>query len=1252
MDKEIELLRHRAQAALVTNTEAAVAAPHDMADALRLVEELRVYQTELEIQNQDLKAAQLQTEVAMRKYRRLFENLPLEGLIIDGQGFIVEANAAARARFSLRHQAALQRRSVYQIFSMESRAALHAALTTKTDLAVAPQCQLAVGNRDDMRDVDAHMIALDTDPSANPERLMVLVDRTFEHRLAVQHGEVSRSEERYRALFDRSKVPMLLVDPASGAIVRGNHAALGFYGYTAATLQGMRISDINCMAPAEIEAEMDSAVSESREHFHFLHRLADGQVLNVEVHSGPIEIDGKTLLYSIIHDITERVQAQQRADAAHALLTNLAEQVPGVLYQFQMAANGDSCFPYASSGIASIYEVSAAQVAADASAVFSMLHPQDYDRVAASIAESSAKLTPWVCEYRVNLPVQGERWRRGIAKPERRPDGSTLWHGFISDITAHRHAEEKLEEFNRDFEAFLDQTSDFVYFKDKTNRFRFCSQALATLCNYSDWRAMRGIHDQQLPPLATAFINQRGYDPLFSEGKPQRDRIDAYTDAHGQPGFLHTNKWPLFDKWGRVTGIFGISRDVTENRLSRARLQLAANVFTYAREGIVITDADGNIVEVNAAFTRITGYERQEVLGKNPRILKSSYQNQEFYQRMWASLNTLGHWEGEIWNRRKNGEVFAELQSISAVRDADDKVVNYVSLLSDISQQKAHEQDLEHIAHYDGLTGLPNRALLADRLRQAMSHCQRQRNLLAVVFVDLDGFKQVNDVHGHDVGDKLLIALSKRMKMALRDGDTLARIGGDEFVAVLTGLEQPRDCEIVLSRMLLAAADAVVIGDAVLHLSASIGVTLFPHDASDADKLLRHADHAMYQAKQSGKNRYHYFDVKDDLEVKTHRESLDEISKGLDLDQFVLHYQPKVNMRTGAVVGLEALIRWQHPERGLLLPNEFLPTIKEHPLSIKLGDWVIGAAVCEMAAWGEADLATSVSVNIDAIHLQQPGFVTRLSDILAQYPKVKPKQLDLEILETSALNDMEKVIGIMNECASLGVGFSLDDFGTGYSSLTYLKRLPAELMKIDKSFVIGMVQESDDFVIVEGVVSLSKAFGRSVLAEGVETVAHGELLLALGCHLGQGFGIARAMPASEVCAWIADWRPDPSWTIWNTPAHEEDARDLVLATIKHRHWIRDVENYVTGKTEQTPPLDVASCQFGVWLENWGHARYAHHPAYKAMVSSHLCVHQTAEQLVTLVDQGLHQHAVAGLLELNALRNNLITDIRQLAAQTA
>jgi PAS domain S-box-containing protein len=385
LDKEIELLRKRAEAALLGTPSGATdpQPPQDMADAMRLVEELRVYQTELEIQNQDLKSAQLRTEAAMRKYRRVFENLPLESVLIDAQGFIVEANAVARKKFSLHQQTALQRRSAYQLFAMDSRIALHAALTAGKDLAHAPQCQLVPSAQDGTREVDAHIISTDPDSPTHDERLMVLVDRTFERQLSLKHEEISRSEARYRALFNGSKVPMLLVDPVNGAIVRANAAAQSFYGYDEPTLQGMRITDINCLSAQETRAEMAQAAAEQRSHFFFTHRLSSGREVPVEVHSGPIEMDGRTLLYSIVHDITDRVLAQQRADAAHALLTNLAQQVPGVIYQFQLFPDGRSCFPFASQGIGAIYGVTPEQVMADATAVFSALHPQDRDRVSA-----------------------------------------------------------------------------------------------------------------------------------------------------------------------------------------------------------------------------------------------------------------------------------------------------------------------------------------------------------------------------------------------------------------------------------------------------------------------------------------------------------------------------------------------------------------------------------------------------------------------------------------------------------------------------------------------------------------------------------------------------------------------------------------------------------------------------------------------------------------------------------------------------
>ena len=498
---------------------------------------------------------------------------------------------------------------------------------------------------------------------------------------------------------------------------------------------------------------------------------------------------------------------------------------------------------------------------------------------------------------------------------------------------------------------------------------------------------------------------------------------------------------------------------------------------------------------------------------------------------MWQALLKEGHWSGEVWNRRKNGEVYAEIKTISAVHDEHGITTHYVALANDITSIKNHQEQLEHIAHFDILTNLPNRVLLADRLSQAMVQCNRHKHSLAVVFLDLDGFKHVNDVYGHDMGDELLIALSLRMKNALREGDSLARIGGDEFVAVLADLARVEDCEPVLDRLLLAASEPITIGDIVLNISASIGVTLYPQDNVDADQLMRHADQAMYGAKESGKNRYHLFDTAQDDAVKVQRESLEAIRSALDNHQFVLYYQPKVNMRTGVVIGVEALIRWQHPERGLLNPIEFLPVIENNPMMIEMGEWVIDTALTQISQWQDIglNLPVSTSVNIAAVQLQQPDFTQRLTTLLAAHPDVDPCDLELEVLETSALEDFQHISIIMNDCIALGVNFALDDFGTGYSSLTHLRRLPANLIKIDQTFVRDMLIDSDDLAIIEGVIALAKLFKRDVIAEGVETIEHGTALLQLGCELAQGYGIARPMPASDIPAWISDWKPDVSW---------------------------------------------------------------------------------------------------------------------------
>ncbi len=571
-------------------------------------------------------------------------------------------------------------------------------------------------------------------------------------------------------------------------------------------------------------------------------------------------------------------------------------------------------------------------------------------------------------------------------------------------------------------------------------------------------------------------------------------------------------------------------RDITQHKQAEKRLRLAAGVFTHAREGIVMTSADATIIDVNDAFSRITGYSQNEVVGQNPRLFKSGRQSKEFYDAMWRDLGEKGYWNGEIWNCRKNGEVFAEILTISAVTDEQGNTVQYVGLFSDITALKEHQNQLEHIAHFDVLTNLPNRLLLSDRLQQALMQAQRRGLTLAVAYIDLDGFKAINDCYGHAAGDQLLITVSSRMKQALREGDTLARLGGDEFVAVLGDLEDTSASMPMLLRVLAAAAQPVQAGENTLVVSASLGVTFYPQaQEMDAEQLLRQADQAMYQAKVAGKNRYHVFDTEHDSSIRVQHESLERIRQALLQRELVLYYQPKVNMRTGAVVGVEALIRWEHPNRGLQAPAMFLPFIEHHPLAIDMGEWVMDTALTQIELWCSAGLNINISINVGAYQLQQADFVDRLRAMLAKHPLVNPSCLEIEILETSALEDIAQISELIAACTQLGVTFTLDDFGTGYSSLTYLKRLRVGMIKIDQSFVRDMLDDPDDRAILEGIIGLTHAFRCKVIAEGVETTAHGALLLQLGCELVQGNGIAHPMPACDFPQWIATWQSSPAW---------------------------------------------------------------------------------------------------------------------------
>ncbi|HSG22946.1 MAG TPA: EAL domain-containing protein, partial [Azonexus sp.] len=586
---------------------------------------------------------------------------------------------------------------------------------------------------------------------------------------------------------------------------------------------------------------------------------------------------------------------------------------------------------------------------------------------------------------------------------------------------------------------------------------------------------------------------------------------------------------PFNNVAGEFAGYLGACSDVTERHEAAEQLGFIAIVFSHAREGITITDPQGIIVDVNQAFTEITGYPRDEVIGRNPSLLKSEHQSPEFYTAMWSELLRNGHWHGEIWNRRKSGELFAEQLTVSAVCDESGEVRHYVGIFSDVTQQKEYERHLEKLAHFDLLTELPNRALLNDRLYMSIALATRNKTMLAVCMLDLDGFKAVNDNFGHAAGDQLLIEFSRRALTIMRDTDTLSRLGGDEFVLLLNDLDTLEQGLEVIRRLLAAASCSYDLAGNLVCISASVGITIFPDDGVAPDLLLRHADQAMYIAKQTGRNRYFLFDPTKDEAAQAELAELQRLEKALQAGEFELYYQPKVDMRYGIVTGVEALIRWHHPERGLVLPGEFLPITENNDFAITLGEWVINAALSQADEWDREGLPLNISINIAARHISLPDFTARLAGLLSAYPALPHGLIELEILETAALSDTGHVSRVIESCRELGVSFALDDFGTGYSSLTYLKHLPAETLKIDRSFVRDMQENAEDLAIIKGVIGLAQAFNRTAIAEGVESVAHGDILLALGCKHAQGFGIARPMPPAEFKRWLSNWQAPPSW---------------------------------------------------------------------------------------------------------------------------
>lgn len=618
------------------------------------------------------------------------------------------------------------------------------------------------------------------------------------------------------------------------------------------------------------------------------------------------------------------------------------------------------------------------------------------------------------------------------------------------------------------------------------------------------------------------------------------------------------------DTNGQPVGMSGTIQDVSARKFTEERLLLAQEVFQSATEGIIVTDREGVILETNPAFTFITGYSGEEVRGNNLRLLQSRVLDSDFYSKLLEELSSNGFWEGEFDNYRKDGTLFVQKSRISAIRDARFEIVRFAVVLSDVTELKESQRRLEYLAYYDDLTGLPNRALLSDRMRQAIAQCQRKESTsLSVCCLDIDGFKDINDRWGREIGDQFLKGVARKLKDCKRAGDTVARLGGDEFVVLFCGLGNARDSQQALSRLLRVIEYPDPIGIATPHFTFSAGVTIYPENTTDEpDVLLRQAGQAMYEAKRSGKNCVRYFDSESEQLLRDHQAQINCLGEALKQGHFRLYYQPKVHLYTGKVTGVEALLRWQHPERGLLQPYEFLPALESSELTLPVGEWIIHEALRQQKKWLADGIDVQVSVNVFGQHLQRSDFVERLGIILQAYPETDPSVLELEIVETTALENLKEITERIQGCMQLGVQFSLDDFGTGYSSLTYMRQLPVSTVKIDRSFVRDMLCHKEDRDLVQNIIGMAQTLNRKIVAEGLETIEHGVPLIRCGCDYGQGYGIARPMPPADFVDWVKQWRMPQIWkdTLVEVSGASEERLQLAHKAINAVIWDLDILN--------------------------------------------------------------------------------------------
>lgn len=807
----------------------------------------------------------------------------------------------------------------------------------------------------------------------------------------------------------------------------------------------------------------------------------------------------------------------------------------------------------------------------------------------------------------------------------------------IRDVTNEAESKESLVASEQLFRSIFEQAAIGVgLISAAKGTFIRINQRFCDMLGYSVDEMLNETHFKVFTHPDDLLMSVENREKILSGQQREVTIEKRYVHKYGHTIWVKLTMSPTWEIGTHPLNYIVVVQDISLRKKAEESLKLSSRVFSDTHEGIMITDAQQVIVDVNPAFVKITGYSHDEIIGESPRILSSGKQSPQFYSQMWKSITELGHWQGEVWNRTKQGELYSELLNISSLTNEHDEVTHYVAVFSDITSIKQQQDKLNLMAHYDVLTHLPNRSLFIDRFHQSIAHSKRTGHQLAVCFLDLDDFKPVNDTYGHEAGDRLLIEVAERITGCIREGDTLSRQGGDEFAILLNDIESASQYEITMQRIHKALALPYFIDGVQHNITASSGVTLYPSDNGDIDTLLRHADQAMYKSKLSGKHRSQLYNPDLDQLIIQKNLQLEEIEQALVNSEFQLYYQPKVNMVTGEVFGVEALIRWFHPEKGLIPPLNFLPYIDGSPLESRIGEWVINEALQQLDDWQQQGIEVEVSVNISSNHLLSSSFFVALEKSLAAHPNIDAQCLQLEILESSALGDLNAITHIIETCQNLlGVSASLDDFGTGYSSLTHLRSLPVNTIKIDQSFVRDMLDDPSDYSIIDGVISLTKSFNREVIAEGVETTNHGLMLILMGCELAQGYGIAKPMPASAVCSWLNSYIPNEKWLLCGNKPLNNKENSLEIFKLITLQWQQSLSRKIVAPPDDVAPwpiLDSKMCHCGNWIRLKTQEQLFEKEYMLQLEQAHHDIHTIAQQMQRQYQSGNIQAARADLVE--------------------